>query len=114
MGAVPIIAAVAAISDADGTPVKTFFVRKQAKGHGTREVIEGLGPGESLEGRRVMIADDVATTGGSILKAVADARAAGATVQTALVLVDREEGAAERLAQEGVRLVSVFTGGQFR
>jgi orotate phosphoribosyltransferase len=111
---VPIIASVAAISDADGAPVRTFFVRKEAKQHGTRDVIEGLGTGESLKGVRVLIADDVATTGGSILKAVEAARGAGATVDVAMVLVDREEGAQEALAAEGIRLLSVFKGREFR
>jgi orotate phosphoribosyltransferase len=114
MGAVPIIASVAAISDADGTPVRTFFVRKEAKQHGTRDVIEGLGPNESLQGARVLITDDVATTGGSIMKAVAAARGAGAIVDVALVLVDREEGAEAALREQGVRLLSVFKGGEFR
>jgi orotate phosphoribosyltransferase len=114
MGAVPLIASVAAISDAHGAPMKTFFVRKEAKKHGTREVVEGLGPDESLQGARVLVADDVATSGGSIMKAVDAARAAGATVDVALVLVDREEGAAEALREHGVRLLSVFKGGEFR
>jgi orotate phosphoribosyltransferase len=114
MGAVPVIASLAALSDLKGAPVTTFFVRKQAKGHGTRETVEGLGPGESLEGRRVLIADDVATTGGSILQAVAAARSVGAVVDAALVLVDREEGAAEALAQDNVRLFSIFTAKELR
>lgn len=114
MGAVPVISGVAAISDAEGTPVKTFFVRKEAKKHGTRDVIEGLGPGETLEGARVLIADDVATTGGSIMKAVEAARDQGAVVDVALVLVDREEGAEQNLRDKSVRLLSVFKGGEFR
>ena len=114
MGAVPVIAALAAISDAAGAPVRTFFVRKQAKEHGTRDVIEGLAPGESLAGRRVLIADDVATTGGSIIKTIEAVRAAGAAVDAALVLIDRQEGAAEALAGHGLRLISVFTGADFR
>ena len=114
MGAVPMIGSVAAISDADGSPVRTFFVRKEAKQHGTRDVVEGLGPDESLQGARVLIADDVATTGGSIMKAVEAARGAGARVDVALVLVDREEGAREALLQQGIRLLSVFKGDEFR
>ena len=114
MGAVPVIASVAAISDAAGAPVRTFFVRNEAKQHGTRDVIEGLGPGESLRGARVLIADDVATTGGSIMKGVDAARDAGAIVEVALVLVDREEGAEQALREKGVRLLSVFKGGEFR
>jgi orotate phosphoribosyltransferase len=114
MGAVPVISALAAVSDAQGAPVRTFFVRKEAKGHGTREMVEGLAPGESLAGKRVLIVDDVATTGGSVIKAVDAARGAGAAVDAALVIVDRQEGAAEALAAHGVRLLSVFTGGEFR
>ncbi len=114
MGAVPIIGAVAAISEAEGAPVRTFFVRKEAKKHGTRDVIEGLGPGETLEGQRVLAADDVATSGGSMMKAVEAARGAGAIVEVALVLVDREEGAEAALEAQGVRLLSVFKGSDFR
>jgi orotate phosphoribosyltransferase len=114
MGAVPVISAVAAISDAAGTPVRTFFVRNEAKQHGTRDVVEGLGPDESLRGARVLIADDVATSGGSIMKAVDASREAGAIVEVALVLIDREEGAEEALAAKGVRLLSVFRGAEFR
>jgi orotate phosphoribosyltransferase len=114
MGAVPVISAVAAISDAAGTPMRTFFVRNEAKQHGTRDVVEGLGPTETLQGARVLIADDVATTGGSIMKAVEAARDAGAIVEVALVLVDREEGAGQNLAEKGIRLLSVFKGDEFR
>jgi orotate phosphoribosyltransferase len=113
MGAVPIIGALAAIGEAEGRPVRTFFVRKAPKAHGTRETVEGLGPDESLQGEHVMMLDDVATSGGSIMIAIEAARAAGATVDTALVLVDREEGAEEFLADKGVRLLSIFRASQF-
>src|SRR5579862_786088 len=66
MGAVPVIGAIAALSAAEQNPVHTFFVRKAVKAHGTREAIEGLGPGESLAGTRILIVDDVATTGNAI------------------------------------------------
>jgi orotate phosphoribosyltransferase len=114
MGAVPVIAALAAVSDVVGRPVRTFFVRKAPKDHGTQEVIEGLATGESLAGKRVLVTDDVATTAGSVLKAVVAARAAGAIVEDALVLVDRQEGGTEALAAHGVRLASVFVGDDFR
>lgn len=113
MGAVPVIAALAAISEADGRPVKTFFVRKQPKGHGTMDMIEGLAPNEALTKARVMVIDDVATSGGSILKAVDEVRAAGADVNGALVLIDREEGASEALTAQNIRLLSVFRGKEF-
>ena len=114
MGAVPVISALAAISDVAGKPVRTFFVRKSAKDHGTREVIEGLAGNESLAGQKVLMVDDVATTGGSVLKAIEAARAAGAIVDDALVLVDRQEGGTENLAAAGVKLHAVFVGDDFR
>jgi orotate phosphoribosyltransferase len=114
MGAVPVIAALAAVSDIEGRPVKTFFVRKAAKDHGTKEVVEGLAGGESLAGKRALMTDDVATTGGSVIQAIEAARAAGAIVEHALVIVDRQEGGAENLAAIGVKLHSVFVGDDFR
>jgi len=114
MGAVPVIASLAAVSDIEGRPVKTFFVRKAAKDHGTREVVEGLASGESLAGKRVLMTDDVATTGGSVIQAIEAARAAGAIVDHALVIVDRQEGGAENLAAIGVKLLSVFVGDDVR
>jgi orotate phosphoribosyltransferase len=113
MGAVPVIAALAAISEAERRPVNAFFVRKQPKGHGTMDMIEGLAPNETLAKARVIVIDDVATSGGSILKAVDAVRAAGAFVDTALVLIDREEGASQALAAQSIRLLSVFKGKEF-
>ena len=113
MGAVPIIGAVAAVGESEGRPVKTVFVRKQPKDHGTRDLVEGLGPDETLAGQRVVAADDVATSGASIWRAVEVARAAGARVEAALVLVNRDEGADALLAEHGVRLRSVFHASQF-
>ncbi|MBV8594170.1 MAG: orotate phosphoribosyltransferase [Caulobacteraceae bacterium] len=113
MGAVPLIGALAAVGEIEGRPIPTFFVRKAPKAHGTRATLEGLAPGESLAGKRVMALDDVATTGGSVMKAVEAARAERAVVETALVLVDREEGGAEALAAQGVRLISVLRKSDF-
>jgi orotate phosphoribosyltransferase len=113
MGAVPVIASLAALSYEDGKPVETFFVRKQAKDHGTQDLVEGLAPGETLAGKRVMIIDDVATSGGSIVKAAEVARAAGAIVETALVIIDREEGASEALAKAGIKLLSALKKNDF-
>ena len=81
MGAVPLVAAAAAMSSVAGTPVRAVFVRKAAKEHGTRSLIEGLAEGESLSGRRVVVLEDVTTTGGSALKAIATLRDAGAIVE---------------------------------
>jgi orotate phosphoribosyltransferase len=114
MGAVPVTAAMAAISDVQGKPVRTFFVRKAVKDHGTRQLVEGLTDGESLQGKKVLVTEDVVTTAGSVLQAVEAVRAAGGVVTDALVIVDRQEGGAENLAQHGVTLHSVFVGDDFR
>lgn len=113
MGAVPMLGSLAALSEMQGRPVRTFFVRKKPKTHGTKELIEGLTTNETLSGVRVMIVDDVATTGNSALQAAQVAREAGAVVDCALVIVDREEGAREMLANEGIRLLSVLRGPDF-
>ena len=109
MGAVPVIGAIAAVSLIDDDPVATGFIRKAAKGHGTQALIEGLAEGESLENVRVLVVDDVATSGGSVLQAIEAVREAGGVVTDAAVLVDRQEGAAEMLAEHGVTLHRVFT-----
>ncbi len=114
MGAVPLTAAMAAISDVQGKPVRTFFVRKAVKDHGTRQLVEGLADGETLEGKRVLVTEDVVTTAGSVLQAVEAVRALGAIVTDALVIVDRQEGGSENLAAHGVKLHSVFVGDDFR
>jgi orotate phosphoribosyltransferase len=114
MGAVPLTAAMAAISDVQGKPVRTFFVRKAVKDHGTRQLVEGLAEGETLEGKRALVTEDVVTTAGSVLQAVEAVRALGAIVTDALVIVDRQEGGAESLAAHGVKLHSVFVGDDFR
>ena len=102
MGAVPIATAVAVASHAKGRPLPAFFVRKQTKEHGTKSLIEGLVRGESLEGRRVVILEDVTTTGGSSLKAIEAVRAEGATVVRVVTIVDRQEGAGETFAAAGL------------
>lgn len=85
---------------------RTFVVRKQAKDHGLGKLIEGsVQPGD-----RAVIVDDVLTSGGSLLKAVAAARGAGLTVTHALVIVDRkEQDGRARVEQEGVSLISLLT-----
>jgi orotate phosphoribosyltransferase len=75
MGAVPLATAVAVASHARGRPLQAFFVRKQAKEHGAKKLVEGLAPSESLAGKRVVILEDVTTTGGSAMKAIEAAKA---------------------------------------
>jgi len=113
MGAVPLAAAVAATSGGGDAPLNAFFVRKQAKEHGTQATIEGLAPDETLAGKRVVIVEDVTTTGGSGLKAVEAVRAAGAEVVLVLTLVDREEGAAAAFEEAGLAFDAIMRKDDF-
>jgi orotate phosphoribosyltransferase len=114
MGAVPIAAAVAAVSATGPRKLNAFFVRKQAKEHGTQSLIEGLAPGESLRGERVVIVEDVTTTGGSALKAVEAVRREGAEAACVVTLVDRLEGAAEAFRAAGLTFLPLLTLDDFR
>jgi orotate phosphoribosyltransferase len=113
MGAVPLVAAAAAMSGEAGRPVSAVFVRKAAKAHGTQSLIEGLTEGESLAGRRVLVVEDVTTTGGSALQAVEALRGAGAQVRDVATLVDREEGAEAALAGHGLALHALYRKSEF-
>ena len=106
MGAVPLAAAVAAVSHGGKKPINAFFVRKQAKDHGTRSLIEGLPDGETLQGKRVVVVEDVTTTGGSAIKAAEALRAEGAEVVGVVTVLDREEGAGEAFAAAGLTLTA--------
>ena len=92
-------------SSLKGQPVNAFSVRQRPKGHGTG----GLLVGDVAPGDRVVVVEDVVTTGGSALKAVAAARDFGLTVVKVLVLVDRQEGGKESVEQEVPEVEAVFT-----
>ena len=113
MGAVPIAASVAAVSELEGRPVKTFFVRKAKKEHGTKSLIEGLAKGETLAGQRVIVVEDVTTTGGSALKAVEMLKGEGADVVMVVTVVDRQEGAAEAFAEAGLAFEALLRAEDF-
>jgi len=113
LGAVPIAASVAAVSAMQGRPVAGFLVRKQAKEHGTQSLIEGLVKGETLAGRRVVIVEDVTTTGGSAVKAAGVVRAEGATVLRVVSVLDRQEGADEAFRTAGLAFSSVLRAEDF-
>jgi orotate phosphoribosyltransferase len=82
-----------------------LYLRRESKEHGTGRLLEG----ELREGERVLLVDDVATTGGSLRWAAGVVREERGKVEEAVVLVDREEGARELLRREGIRLLSVMT-----
>ncbi len=113
LGAVPIASAIAPVSHLRSTPINTFLIRKKPKDHGTESLIEGLQKGETLKGKNIIIVEDVTTTGGSALKAIKAVRGDGAIVDHVITIVDREEGAEETFAAEGLKLSSLFKKSDF-
>lgn len=106
MGADPLASAVSLVSHLMGKPLHAFFVRKEPKGHGTGQWIEGLSAFE--KGAKVAIVEDVVTTGASTIKAIERARAEGLNPVAAFALVDRDEGGREAIEQTGVKVHSLF------
>jgi orotate phosphoribosyltransferase len=100
LGAVPLVAATAV-----ETATPYVIVRKKAKEYGTGNQIEG----EFEEGEEVIVLEDIATTGQSAVDAVEALRDAGAVVDRVMVVVDREEGARENLAEHDIELQSLVT-----
>ncbi len=114
MGAVPIAASVTAIAHTRGRKLPAFFVRKQVKQHGTQALVEGLAKGESMSGKKVVVVEDVTTTGGSALKAAEALKAEGAEIVRIITIVDRLDGAAETFENAGFKFVPLLTLTDFR
>ncbi len=111
LGADPIASAVALTSFLEGEPVDAFIVRKEPKGHGTGQWIEGR---KTIpDGSRVVVLEDVVTTGGSALKAIERCRAEKLEPVACLALVDRLEGGREAIEAAGVPLTALFTRKDF-
>jgi len=111
LGADPIASGVAALSGMEGAqPLDAFIVRKEVKDHGTGKPIEGpaLQPGQ-----RVVLVEDTITTGGALLQALDRVAETGAEVVEAIVIVDREEGGREALAERGVDLHALYRRSEF-
>ena len=113
MGAVPLAGAIAQLSWLKGHPIAAFFVRKKPKEHGARLAVEGLAKGESLQGKRIVIVEDVTMTGGSALKAVEAVRDAGGEIVLVFTMVDRDEGATETFAGAGIPFRSLYKASEF-
>jgi orotate phosphoribosyltransferase len=109
LGADPICGAFAATSFRHNNPISTFIVRKEPKKHGRMRRIEG----HLKKGSKVAIVDDVATTGSSLLKTIEVVREEGCKVVKVITIVDREEGAKEKLAEKGYPLISLFSKKDF-
>ncbi len=106
LGADPIVTAVSVVSAYENRPIPALIIRKQAKGHGTMAYIEG----PSLEANaRVVVLEDVVTTGASAMLAVNRLREASYQVHRVFALVDREQGGRELYQKEGLQFESIFT-----
>jgi len=107
-GAIPIVAVVCMRSWPE-KPVKGFFIRKEAKGHGTDQRVDGL----LDRGSRVILLEDVTTTGGSAMRAVDETRQFQCTVAKVITVVDRLEGAEENFRGAGIDFEALFTRRDF-
>ncbi|MBD2384150.1 orotate phosphoribosyltransferase [Cylindrospermum sp. FACHB-282] len=106
LGADPMVTAVSVVSVYENRPIPALIIRKEAKGHGTKAYIEG----PSLpEGAKVVVLEDVVTTGQSALKAVERLRDAGYSVSEVISLIDRLQGGAELYQASGLRFQTLFS-----
>ena len=111
LGADPIASAVSLTSWLQASPLPAFYVRKEPKGHGTNQWIEGRKGLPSPA--QVVVVEDVVTTGASTLKAIERCRSEGLHVLGVVSLVDREEGGREAVEKAGVELRSLFRRSDF-
>ena len=105
IGADPITASILTLAGQQGASLRGIMVRKEAKGHGAKKFVEG----PYSKGERVVIVEDVVTTGGSSLKAIEHCKAVGLRVDRVLAIVDRLEGGKEAFAEKGYQLDTLFT-----
>ncbi|HKZ57660.1 MAG TPA: orotate phosphoribosyltransferase, partial [Thermodesulfovibrionales bacterium] len=105
LGADPIAYAVAYTSFLKGNPIEAFIVRKTPKSHGTMQLIEG----NVKKGDRVVIVDDVITTGKSTIEAITKAKEEGIEIVKVIVFIDRQEGGKEAIEALGYKVDSVIT-----
>ena len=87
------------------TGLKVAFVRKAAKPYGTAKLAEGA----EIAGRRLLVVEDVITTGGQVVMSTGDLRRLGAVVDNVLCVIDRSDGSHDRLRAAGLKLSAVFT-----
>lgn len=105
LGADPIVSAVSIVSAWENRPIPGLIVRKEAKGHGTKAYVEGP---NLPDGAKVVVLEDVVTTGQSAMKAVERLRQAGYIVEEVISLVDRKQGGAEFYQSVGLKFSAVF------
>jgi len=105
IGADPITAAIITVAAFQNIPIKGFMVRKESKKHGTQQFVEG----PINAGDRVVIVEDVVTTGGSSFDAIEKVEALGVTVDGVIAIIDRLEGGRELFEAKGYAFQSLFT-----
>ncbi len=110
LGADPILGAINTLCYLDHHPIKTFIIRKTPKAHGKQQQIEGP---SIAQGARVVLIDDVATTGKAFLQSLDVLEKDGIKASKAICVVDRGEGAKEALAERNCELIPIFTAGDF-
>ncbi len=105
LGGVPVAVAIAFRAD-----LPLLFVRKKAKDYGTAKLAEG----PDFKGRKVLVVEDVVTTGGAIVDGAKALRERGAVIDTVLCVIDRESGGPEKLKEYGLTLKPLFTASELR
>jgi orotate phosphoribosyltransferase len=105
LGADPIVSAVSVVSAYENYPIPALIIRKEAKGHGTQAYIEGP---VLASGAKIVVLEDVVTTGQSAMKAVTRLIDAGYTVEQVISLVDRKQGGAEFYQSQGLKFDVVY------
>lgn len=109
MGAVPVLISVVLKSYETPKPLKGFWIRKEQKTHGMQQLLDG----DLKPGSRVIVVDDVTTTGESVLKAIDYVENNNCTVSCVVTVIDRCEGARQRLEARGHDLISIFDRSDF-
>jgi len=102
-GAIPIVASLCMRSWPE-KPIRGFFIRKEAKGHGTDQRVDGI----LDRGARVVLLEDVTTTGSSVMRAVEETRLLECTILKVITVVDRLEGAEKNIHQAGITIEAIF------
>lgn len=111
LGGCPLASAVSLVSFDRGEPLDAVYVRKDAKDHGSKRLLEGNG--RLAAGAHIVLLEDVVTTGGSTLGAVSKLRDAGYVVAGVVALVDRLEGGREAIEEAGVKMIALYTRDDF-
>lgn len=112
LGADPLISSVTVVSHIEGLPMPGFIIRKKSKGHGTDQYLEGLA--NFSKGDKVVLLEDVCTTGGTLITAAERVRDAGLEIVGVLAVLDREEGGRAKLKEAGLELSSIFTRAELK